>query len=234
MKAMSSFKLVFMLIFLSAATLCHADDIRIGSNGVFYFNNKKYHSELTTLYSAIHFSDRFFVSGFIDKKGNDSYFIKEINPENGTSVSWQQKNKIFQFYALANKLYAVRDERQIIKLEDNQWVLEKEIKPRSYVIQTEPLIACTWGQDTLDSRYRLDPVCYSPDLGWQKDVFWTTTAVEPKICHGQLRVLVSYHTKHALHWEVMVMDPEDGQEIIRVPFSGTKRGLDLCSITLTQ
>ncbi|WP_148049771.1 hypothetical protein [Gallaecimonas pentaromativorans] len=227
-------RLTITLFMLIAASPCSAAEIHFGDYGRVYINGKEYRSGLTAIYSVFSFSNRFFVSGLIDKEGSDSYFIKEINPENGTSVSLPQENKISQFYELKNNLYAVRDERQIIKLEDNQRILEKEIKPRSHVIQPEPLIACTWGQDTLDSRHRLDPVCYSPDLGWQKDVFWTTTAVEPKICHGQLKVLVSYHRKHALHWEILVMSPESGEEMGHIPTSEPTLGMDVCNYELEK
>lgn len=166
---------------------------------------------MTAIYSVFSSSNRFFVGGLIDKEGSDSYFIKEVNPESSASVSWPQENKISQFYELKNNFYAVRDERQIIKLEDNQRILEKEIKTRSHVIQPEPLIACIWGQDTLDSRHRLDPVCYSPDLGWQKDV-----------------------CKHALHWEILVMSPESGEEMGHIPTSEPTLGMDVCNYELEK
>ncbi|WP_417362076.1 hypothetical protein [Gallaecimonas pentaromativorans] len=231
---MNAIKFILITMAFVCAASCSAGEIHFGDYGRVYINGKEYRSGLTAIYSAFSFSDRFFVSGLIDKKGSDSYFIKEINPENGSSVSWPQENKVSQFYELENKLYAVRDEREILKLEDNQWILEKEIKPRSYVIQPKPLIACTWGQDTLDSRHRLDPVCYSPDLGWQKDVFWTSTAVEPQICHGQLKVLVSYHRQHALHWEILVMNPESGEEIGHIPASEPMLGMDVCNYELEK
>lgn len=198
------------------------------------FAGNIYKTDLSAVSISGEYSGRYLASGFKNNAGYISYYIVEIDRESGKSHYWKLTDEVSQFIERKGSLYGVSNDGKLLKLEGDEWKPDFTIKPRSYVVQSDPLIACSWGDDTLDPRYRLDPGCYSPDLGWKNDAFWSATIVEPKICHGQLKVLVSYHRKQALHWEILVMSPESGEEIGHIPTSEPTLGMDVCNYELEK
>ncbi|WP_035482585.1 hypothetical protein [Gallaecimonas xiamenensis] len=198
------------------------------------FAGNVYEIELSAISISGEYSGRYLASGFKNNAGYISYYIVEVDKGNGKSRYWKLADEVSQFIERKGNLYAVSNGGKLLKLEGDEWKPDFTIKPRSYVVQSDPLIACSWGDDTLDPRHRLDPGCYSPDLGWKNDVFWSATIVEPKICHGQLKVLVSDHRKHALHWEILVMNPESGEEIGQIPTPEPRLGMDVCNYELEK
>ncbi|WP_149980104.1 hypothetical protein [Pseudoalteromonas rhizosphaerae] len=166
---------------------------------------------------------------------------KIINGSNASYVSFIPYNKepikywpltrgyVSQFFKANNKFYVISSAGDALQIEDDGLTSTGfKVKPKSTVVAEKPyLIAChPRGWAKLSSINTGS--CYRLDGTWDIELSWTQINIPPKLCNGNLKVLIT--TNKDQNWDVITLDTETGKTLTSKKIAKPKHEMSLCEL----
>ena len=155
-----------------------------------------------------------------------------IIPINGTSTKYWPLGEAdpLQIFERKGHYYALLSTGNVLKVEHaGLSEADFKFKPNSLLLAIEPeMVACT----SIGFLRKLSASkmanCYRVDGTWEIDVYWTRMDVPPKVCDGNLKVLIS--TDRRRKWEVIVLDQKTGNILSSKKVDKPELGATICQL----
>ncbi len=200
--------LLLMGIYFSASGGAIANSVFISPLG------EKVDSELDSISVSLNSENGWLLGGYKEEEdGNNVPYISLVPIDGAKARYWPlTEGYASQLFEREGESYVLLSTGKTLKIESMEISLaDFQFKPNSLLVTDEPeLIACTKiGWAKLSSSTIAS--CYRVDGAWDIDVYWTRMDVPPKVCGGDLKVLVSSDRQRK--WEVLVLDQKTGKQL---------------------
>jgi hypothetical protein len=194
-------------------------------------NGERISTELDSIDTVFSSDNGWLLGGYkVEKNGNNLAFVSFI-PSNDTPAAYWPLDEGYasQFFKHNNELYVMSSAGKAMKINASGLSdTDFKVKPKSILIIDEPdLIACNprgWAKlsaTNIGSCYRLDGT-------WDIKLSWTDIGFPPKICNGDLSVLVTTNKNRQL--DIFVIDTETGALLSTRKIDKPNKGQSVCEL----
>ena len=214
-----------LLIFLST---CFFSSYLFASASHLLPNDIKVPNDLDSINTTFESNDGWFIGGYkIIDESNAAVVVFVPNDESAIKYWSLDTGYVSQFFKVNDSFYVLSSAGEALKIEKDRLVATSyKVKPKSTLIVEEPyLIACHprgWAKLSsvnTGSCYRLDGV-------WDIDLSWTHIGIPPKLCDGNLKVLITTNKS----WSVVSIDLETGETLQSRKVAKPKSDVSLCEL----
>lgn len=191
----------------ASAAACKADDVAWHLDGTVTRGNKRLATKLQSVTAAMIADGGVYLGGYhIDSAKINHPQIVYVPSTLTNERHWLRETSIQDFFLWNGRVNVLESSGKAFERREDDWKLsDLQFKPRSVVVGTETLIACSPGPLQMTSTERGS--CYSPTAGWSVELNWRR--VRPAMCEGHL---VAIEVRRGAIW-ARKFRPVDGAEL---------------------